>query len=537
MRKFTITQITPIVPDGVPSALTAIPYSGTRNDLSWTIGSTTHTGHVIERTSVAGGLTGFVQIATVLGSIHNYSDTGLTADTQYYYRVRAFLTVFYSAYSNTANATTFNTEMVALFAAMATQPSDAQKANIGTFIRTLKTAGVWASLDFLAVPCFSHNTGGEALLWWNDPSKTMVNHGATFVKYGGLLTDGISQYFATDYNPHSLTKFLANSASMGLFFTRVSTDNTVLMGANEISATNRDEILYAANGQNYNFINNGDAVRTTPSAESEGFLILSRISATQKIVSKNTINETINSNATNVLSLEWYGGCRNYEGTGPNAYLSPLIGLLFGGGGLIQTQIDSLKDAFVTYLSGLSYTRFDNFIAVGDSIVAGDLTSVPTVNRFSAIVAGTNSVRDLNKGVSSESVQVGLYARRTQFKYLDRNSKIFIMEGINDIYLEIHGGGSRAAFQTNYGLIIDDLISYGYPLANIYMGRITYCTGERQAYLNDYNTIIANIAAAKGVTLIDTYTPMVNPAYLNVDGIHPNDAGHAVLAVAIQSVI
>src|SRR5207302_424984 len=50
--------------------------------------------------------TTFTQVATVGANVTAYSDTGLAAATQYYYRVRATNAAGDSAYSNVASATT-----------------------------------------------------------------------------------------------------------------------------------------------------------------------------------------------------------------------------------------------------------------------------------------------------------------------------------------------------------------------------------------------------------------------------------------------
>jgi predicted phage tail protein len=61
------------------------------------------TGYWIERS--ADGIN-FMQIASVGANSTGFSDTGLSASTTYYYRVRATNTAGNSDYSNTANATT-----------------------------------------------------------------------------------------------------------------------------------------------------------------------------------------------------------------------------------------------------------------------------------------------------------------------------------------------------------------------------------------------------------------------------------------------
>ncbi len=93
-------------PPASPSALTAAAAPGTQINLSWTDNSVNETGLKIERCQGL-GCSSFSQIATVAANVTRYADTaGLTANTAYTYRVRAYNSVADSAYSNTASATT-----------------------------------------------------------------------------------------------------------------------------------------------------------------------------------------------------------------------------------------------------------------------------------------------------------------------------------------------------------------------------------------------------------------------------------------------
>ena len=84
-------------PNGAPSGLTLTVLSDTSIKLDWTAGSTNQDGHSIERST--DGVT-YAEITTVLGATVTYSNTGLTAATLYYYRVRAYKGALYSVYSN-----------------------------------------------------------------------------------------------------------------------------------------------------------------------------------------------------------------------------------------------------------------------------------------------------------------------------------------------------------------------------------------------------------------------------------------------------
>jgi fibronectin type 3 domain-containing protein len=106
-------MITPLgVPDTqaptAPTALTANAPAGSQIDLSWTASTdnTAVTGYLLERCQGA-GCSSFAAIPGPSGAVTTFSDTGLTADTSYSYRVRATDAANnLSAYSNVATAVT-----------------------------------------------------------------------------------------------------------------------------------------------------------------------------------------------------------------------------------------------------------------------------------------------------------------------------------------------------------------------------------------------------------------------------------------------
>ena len=84
-----------------PSNLAATAASSSQIDLSWTDNSDNETGFIIER--CAGTTCSYISLGS---NATSYSDTGLTANTSYSYRVKASNSGGDSAYSNSATATT-----------------------------------------------------------------------------------------------------------------------------------------------------------------------------------------------------------------------------------------------------------------------------------------------------------------------------------------------------------------------------------------------------------------------------------------------
>jgi uncharacterized repeat protein (TIGR01451 family) len=87
-----------------PSNLNASALSQTRIKLTWNDNSSDESGFKVERSP--DGSTSWSQIGATLANVAVYTDTNLTCNTPYYYRVRAYNTGGDSNYSNIAHVTT-----------------------------------------------------------------------------------------------------------------------------------------------------------------------------------------------------------------------------------------------------------------------------------------------------------------------------------------------------------------------------------------------------------------------------------------------
>lgn len=98
------TQAVPVVP-AAPTNLTATAVSRTQINLAWTDNASNETGYYVERCKGA-TCTNFTRIATLGANVTTYSNTKLTRNTSYRYRVQAYNAAGASAYSNIATAKT-----------------------------------------------------------------------------------------------------------------------------------------------------------------------------------------------------------------------------------------------------------------------------------------------------------------------------------------------------------------------------------------------------------------------------------------------
>jgi len=93
------------VPPAAPSNLTATAISSSRISLSWTDNSS-ETGFKVERATDSGFIANLTLVTTTAANATNYTDSGLSPVTTYYYRVCATNPAGVSGYSTPANATT-----------------------------------------------------------------------------------------------------------------------------------------------------------------------------------------------------------------------------------------------------------------------------------------------------------------------------------------------------------------------------------------------------------------------------------------------
>lgn len=103
-RSVTAVGSQPAATPTSPGPLTATAASSSQINLAWTDRSSNELGFSIERST--NSTTGFTVIKTVAAGVVTYADTGRTASTTYYYRVRALGSGGNSSYAATASATT-----------------------------------------------------------------------------------------------------------------------------------------------------------------------------------------------------------------------------------------------------------------------------------------------------------------------------------------------------------------------------------------------------------------------------------------------
>jgi hypothetical protein len=177
-----VTDVDDISPDapstfmtllGTPATLTATPLSTTSIELLWP--DVAHdTGYEVERSP--NGSNSWTQVGTTATNVVTYTDTGLTQNTTYYYRVRATGTVGNGNYSDVANATTLpqvptppsglTATQIGMSANAKLQWTDNASDEDGFKIESSPDGSTWTEIDTAAADATQINVNSAANLYF-----------------------------------------------------------------------------------------------------------------------------------------------------------------------------------------------------------------------------------------------------------------------------------------------------------------------------------------------------------------------------------
>ena len=252
--------VTFLLPDApsAPSALSATTNSQTQIDLSWTDNSSNETGFIIARSTTSGGP--YTDIYTTSANATSYSNTGLTANTTYYYVVRATASVGDSSNSAQASATTLPNAPAAPSGLSATAASQTQinlswtdnSSNETGFIiaRSTTSGGPYTDIYTTSANATSYsNTGLTA--------NTTYYYVVRATNTGGSSANSAQASATTPPNipsaPSGLSATAASSSQINLSWTDNSSNETgfIIARSNVSGGPYTDIYTTAANATSY----------------------------------------------------------------------------------------------------------------------------------------------------------------------------------------------------------------------------------------------------------------------------------------------
>jgi len=222
------------------------------------------------------------------------------------------------------------------------------------------------------------------------------------------------------------------------------------------------------------------------------------------------------------------------------------------------------REASATEMEKLAYKQTKNKVVFfGDSVVNG-VGASDANHAFRSLVSASKGWTAINAGINGTILQntvqntvttIGAAAGNNgRDTYMTRvlpslPNWVFILYGLNDIRLN-DVAITSVNFENDLGEVVDALIANGVPPSQIVIGSpphmSAYSDGAPIWNAGDttkhaaYTASCAAVATAKATKYIDVYQYMLDnggDTLLDVDGIHPNDAGHAAIATAFLSVL
>jgi lysophospholipase L1-like esterase len=200
---------------------------------------------------------------------------------------------------------------------------------------------------------------------------------------------------------------------------------------------------------------------------------------------------------------------------------------------------------------------FSTAVAIGDSITQGLNASVQA-NAWVNLIASDRGVTILNKGISGTVLQNSNYTGGVPLANNGRDRFITDMTGSNKRDFAFIGFGTNdarfllfpatfnvTAFKNDAGEMITGLVENGYALNQICIltphwipDDANFGSGGNRASYELYVTAAQDIAQEYGIYFCNTYTYMRDhggAALIDTDKLHPIDAGHRVIATAIET--
>ena len=267
-----------------------------------------------------------------------------------------------------------------------------------------------------------------------------------------------------------------------------------------------------------------------------------------QFVGFNNGDNAVNSNTTVVAArpLDQVVTLFNSTTYGTNA--SGKLGMAYIGSFMTLAQNKSLIDASKNLLIAIGRLNDKGSIALfeGDSITNGAGSST-AANRWASLVAGKISHRELNWGIGSSKLRkdvtasgndAGIVGVINRYKNISTSfiNTVFIMIGTNDLIDDGTSTGDPTAindYKTKYTTVLNYYLAQRYSVIVCGIPYNAVTTTYTPAVRNAYQLAGYQAASALSLPFVDCefcFSDLTSPNSYFPDTVHPNPAGHAIIA-------
>jgi lysophospholipase L1-like esterase len=442
----------------------------------------------------------------------------------------------------------FCAEYKTIYDAMTVKPSNAVAINQNTFVKSLKSAGIWDKLDMLEVFSLHTNNTGESLLDFKHPTIRSAELLQTaigvpiftaFEGFKGTSTafNSGGGYINTHYNPKTQgVNFTLNLASFGVYcrqYARLAV-NGLYAGAQKGLGAPPWQESNSVLGQQASLylkstINEAAVVSSYPAVRN-GLISLTRTGNTRNIFLNDTLigQETINPIA--VTDADFY----IMNSTIPGGVISDFqASMFFAGAYLTPGEISIFFRAFEKYQTSNSKELFypdsplwkKKIVAFGDSITQqGSAT-----DGWVWILGDSYQTAITNKGIAG-GLLPAILAQSIISNLGEGIEYIFLAGGNDTVFGNLTDTGVNDGF---YGAL-NNAITYfqtTYPTCQLILVS-SHDRLEAEERMSNVHDGYVNIADYRNIPICDWYILSgINQSNVNdytTDGTHLNVAGNAL---------
>jgi hypothetical protein len=273
----------------------------------------------------------------VLAPTTAYLVAGLTANTTYYYRLRASTDPYFDP-----DAAAFFARVTAAGGTLTTTEQNATNQ----LVLDMKSAGIWSSMQAV-YPMVGASAASCAQNLVSSSFTGTFNGGVTFASTG-VTSNGTTGYMATGYVPN--TNGLLDSAHLSFYSRTNVVGSQVDMG---IAGASSHYLLFNFSGQGYCAINSAENPQLIPPTTTLGFMIGARNNATTEQYNTNGTYQSIGRSSVSLPtnSIFVFG----YNNSGSPLFVSTKqCAFASIGSGLSQSQMVSFQSLMTTFQTSLS---------------------------------------------------------------------------------------------------------------------------------------------------------------------------------------
>lgn len=255
-----------------------------------------------------------------------------------------------------AYAAGYATEFQAVYDSWTTKPSAAIAAAMNAFVVGLIADGVWTKRDVFYLFAVHTNSANEALTNWANPGTYNAalagSPNPSFAAYEGLTPDGANGYVTSNWNPNSEgINYLLNSSSVCHYLRNNLSEGNSKLEFGAYDGTNNITGYARRSGDVIDIRMNASAAADAGSnADTRGLFVFTRTGANVQVAYKNKVALVNGVAASNgIPNVDMYIGAYNNNGVMAGS-CQKQIAMFFAGGGMTQTDVNSLTDRFETYM-------------------------------------------------------------------------------------------------------------------------------------------------------------------------------------------